>query len=171
MSNVINEIVNVDKVWKEKKNITNTVSRNRYTLSTKGATTIIMLLRNLEKESDIAPNDIAIPLLTGFTRKAIKHSVKYCTRIFWKVLTDIWWDEDDEDDIALPADLNEYEQKRRHSRQRSSKITDQQRKHLSQASIDSLFGQLNLTEQKSYSLDEDEDEMESYQNDNRYLKV
>merc|ERR1712228_1165618 len=168
MSDVVKEIVNVDRIWKEKTNITNTVSKNRSTLSTKGATRIVMLLRNLEKESEIAPNDISIPLLTGFTRKAIKHSLIYCTRIYWKVLTDIWWDEDDEEDMALPAELDEYQQrKRRHSRQRSSKVSDHMKRQLSQSLNSDLFGKLIL--QKSYTNEDEEDEP-SYQNDN-FLKV
>ena len=173
MSSVVKEILSIEKVWMEEKNVTDTVSKNRLTLTTKGATKFVMLMRNFNKESDIAPDDISIPLLTGFTKKAVKHSIKYCTRIFWKILTDIWWDEDDEEDMALPIELEHYDsvkqRRRRHSRQRSSKsMPGDVKRQLSQTSISSLFG--ILLDHKTQSYDEEEEEPSSYQNDN-FLKV
>eukprot|EP01083_Nonionella_stella_P010383 29604_1 len=169
MSKIFGEIVSVNNIFLRKKCVAKTVSKHVDSLSTFGATRVVMLLRNLQEEKEIEPNDIAIPLLTGFTKKAIKHSMKYCTRLFWKILTDVWWDEDDDEDMALPVDIEQYaREKHRHSRKRS-KITDDLKRHLSQTSMDDLFGRLKFDRQ--ISIEETDDEDSYLANDHNFLTI
>eukprot|EP01083_Nonionella_stella_P040530 109966_1 len=160
MSHVFARVIKVDQLFSRANNVSNALSRTTQTLSNIGATQVVVKLRNLDGDADIPANDIAIPMLTGFTKKAIKHSVKYCTRIWWKILTDVWWDEDNQYDTALPAKLNEYRMKRRTSR-RTSKVTQDVRTSLIATSMNDLFPDLyeSITSEKS-----DDEEPHTYDN-------
>eukprot|EP01084_Bolivina_argentea_P098344 176742_1 len=112
MSKIFAKIVNIDAIFKDLdgKYTTNTVSKSKKALSVKGATKIICNLRNMdENENNISiQNDLALPILTGLTKKALMYSVTYCTQSYWKILTGVFWDEENEDDLALCTPISHF---------------------------------------------------------------
>merc|ERR1712228_76677 len=180
MTDVFIQIIDIDMLFKDKDNISKW-SQSVSCLSTLGATKIVMKARNLKNRNDIkSADDVSIALLTGFTRKAMKHALTFCTRFFWKLLTDIWWDEDDDDDMALPVSLSKYDknnrlmlenkssslrlQKRKSNSHRlqSPNLTSQQRDGLNGTSLEILFPDLSLS---THEFADDEDDF------SRFLKV
>eukprot|EP01084_Bolivina_argentea_P066182 120642_1 len=147
MTQVFCSIVDVDAIFGTKGNTSNW-SKTARCLSTKGATEIVKAARNCNAKELEASDDMAITLFTGFTRKAIKHAMTFCTQIFWKVLTDIWWDQDDEEDMALPMSFDKYNGTGAKSKSRkatfNSKISEQQRQSICAVSLEVLFPDLVL---------------------------
>ena len=169
MTEIFCRIVDIDAIFKNKLNI-DKWSSTASCLSTKGAIEIVMRVRNLQNRNDItASDDVSIALLTGFTRKAMRHALLFCTSIFWKLLTGVWWSEDDESDMALPVSLGKYDKdmsvldipnkKKGHSRGRkSTKLSEDQINGINATSLEVLFPDLSLDDEQSCSY-------------NQYLKV
>ena len=161
MTDVFIKIIDIDALFKERENISKW-SQTASCLSTLGATKIVMKARNLENRNEIASSDdVSIALLTGFTRKAMKHALTFCTRVFWKLLTDIWWDEEDDNDMALPMSLSKYDKKHMRAMRKqksasmklqkknnnlvSPSLTATQRDGLNGTSLEILFPDLSLS--------------------------
>eukprot|EP01083_Nonionella_stella_P293139 996884_1 len=83
--------INLDELFEDDSNIY-TDANNQLVIY--GAVEIRVRLRGMNNKYAI--NDIAVPLLTGFTKKAITHCLTFCSRIFWKIIADEWWDYDED---------------------------------------------------------------------------
>jgi len=111
---VVGQLINVDLVFKQHRYITSAVSKSKVALSTEGAKHIVLRLRNLQ-ESNLdhmsqIQNDLALPILTGLTKSAFLHSLTFATRYYWRVLTKVYWDEDDPKDIPLCTPIAHFNQ-------------------------------------------------------------